>query len=314
MLSKFAILMASLSLWVSVNTYAADDNWFEVEIYIFSHQSKNFEQWPREVKLANTLNSIDMITPLISTDISGVNSGINACTSQDWVAKPEWCNQQIIKTSKAFPSNIPVEISSKSANGKIEDKNTLLMPSSKSEFGELIKRLTTKFNAQGLLHMTWQQNMLPKSQTKPIRILAGKDFSAQFQSDGTEIITNGNEINHLSILDSFVSQNQPLWQLDGTLEIFLNHYLYIDTDLVLRKEGLKTVIPPKVNSFGEINYNINKFDSSDPEATDLENQKISYPFLYAIHLTQNRRVRSDEIHYFDHPDLGMLIQIRKIKQ
>ena len=48
------------------------------------------------------------------------------------------------------------------------------------------------------------------------------------------------------------------------------------------------------------------------EIIDENSQAV--PFLYAFPLTQNRRVRSDEIHYFDHPKMGMILQIRKMEQ
>ena len=38
------------------------------------------------------------------------------------------------------------------------------------------------------------------------------------------------------------------------------------------------------------------------------------PYLMSIPLEQNRRVKSDEIHYLDHPEMGMVIQIRKMAQ
>lgn len=38
------------------------------------------------------------------------------------------------------------------------------------------------------------------------------------------------------------------------------------------------------------------------------------PFLFALPLTQNRRLRSEQIHYFDHPNMGLVLQIRKMVQ
>jgi hypothetical protein len=38
------------------------------------------------------------------------------------------------------------------------------------------------------------------------------------------------------------------------------------------------------------------------------------PFLQTIPLQQNRRVRSGQIHYFDHPQMGIVMQIRKMAQ
>ncbi len=67
---------------------------------------------------------------------------------------------------------------------------------------------------------------------------------------------------------------EPQWQLDGFLKVHLNHYLYITSNLVTRALG----------------------------DTDTS---VSGEF------SQFRRVISGEIHYFDHPQIGMLVQIRR---
>ncbi|MFY8275104.1 CsiV family protein [Pseudoalteromonas sp. SSDWG2] len=66
----------------------------------------------------------------------------------------------------------------------------------------------------------------------------------------------------------------PLWQLDGFLKVHLNHYLYITSNLLVR------------------------------ESVDTDTD-VSAEF------SQFRRVISGEIHYFDHPHIGMLVQIRR---
>ncbi|WP_220733480.1 CsiV family protein, partial [Shewanella morhuae] len=82
--------------------------------------------------------------------------------------------------------------------------------------------------------------------------------------------------------------------------IYLNHYLYIETALNLRKEGRKLM--PVMPS-----------DGTDTSAA-LTTPKVMTPFLMSIPLEQNRRVKSEEIHYLDHPEMGMVIQIRKMAQ
>lgn len=312
MLSRFTVLLMLISVWFSSSVYAANDNWFDVEIYVFSRQSHTSEQWPETVSLANTQGAIDMITPLVSTDISGVNSGINACNSEDWINRPDWCNQQMLQTSTTFPSVLPIDVTPATATQPLVGENTVLLPNTSFQFNQMIDKLTKQPGIQGLLHMSWRQNMLPKTQTQPIRLIAGEDFSKQYQNDGSEIITDDTSITNVTFINTLLmptaTQTKPLWQLDGTLDIYLDHYLYIETDLVLRKQGIKSVTAPLINSFG-----VNTNNSSSIIGQDQQMKQLTYPFLYAIHMLQNRRVRSDEIHYFDHPELGLIIQIRKIK-
>ena len=79
---------------------------------------------------------------------------------------------------------------------------------------------------------------------------------------------------------------QP-WFLDGFIKIHLDHYLYITADF-------------------------NVFNQNDPEkiiknvtASSIDNT------AKLINFSQDRRVITGEIHYFDHPYIGMIIQIRR---
>lgn len=72
---------------------------------------------------------------------------------------------------------------------------------------------------------------------------------------------------------------KPGWFIDGLFNVHLDHYLYINSEF---------------NVFSQI------------QDTPTSNAKsLLVPFK------QNRRVISGEIHYFDHPYMGMIVQIRR---
>ena len=75
---------------------------------------------------------------------------------------------------------------------------------------------------------------------------------------------------------------QP-WFLDGFFKVHLDHYLYITAD------------------FNVYNQEQTKLVKADNENTDSK----------LINFNQNRRVITGEIHYFDHPYIGMIVQIRR---
>ena len=79
--------------------------------------------------------------------------------------------------------------------------------------------------------------------------------------------------------------NKPLqpWFLDGFIKIHLDHYLYITADFNIYNQQDPNVI----------------LHSTNKEVVKL------------INFSQNRRVITGEIHYFDHPYLGMVVQIRR---
>ncbi len=80
---------------------------------------------------------------------------------------------------------------------------------------------------------------------------------------------------------------QP-WFLEGFFKLHLDHYLYITADFNLLSNILQSNTAQSTSSI-----------DADQEATKL------------INFSQNRRVISGEIHYFDHPYIGMIVQIRR---
>jgi len=83
---------------------------------------------------------------------------------------------------------------------------------------------------------------------------------------------------------------QP-WFLDGFFKVHVNHYLYITAD-----------------------FNIMNMSLAQQATQALAASGADTPTVKAINFKQNRRVISGEIHYFDHPYMGMIVQIRRYKR
>jgi hypothetical protein len=225
------------------------------------------------------------------------------------------------------------------------------------EMTELAKKFRWQKSTKPLLHIGWRQPMLARHLAKPIHLFAGKDFSADFDVLGndkhaqesqidadeeaqatfvTQAFIKNENIQETSFLPSvkiidIVAQltlenndpiQSPIWQLDGLLKIYLNHFLFIESDFDLRK-----VEQVKVNK--EIEDNAIAFieeDAAQPvslitktEQLTLDTNPVNHDIsqfvtkLTSHPMKQHRKVRSTEIHYFDHPTMGMVIQIRRFK-
>ncbi|KGJ93546.1 CsiV family protein [Colwellia psychrerythraea] len=81
---------------------------------------------------------------------------------------------------------------------------------------------------------------------------------------------------------------QP-WSIDGLFKVHLDHYLYIDTEFNIIEP---TSASPMINS-----------------KEKLANKESDHTKV--ISFKQDRRVITGEIHYFDHPHIGMVVQIRR---
>lgn len=77
------------------------------------------------------------------------------------------------------------------------------------------------------------------------------------------------------------------WTIDGLFNVHLNHYLYITAE----------------------------FDVANKTLAQHQTALLTNPDdqVKAIRFSQNRRVISKEVHYFDHPYMGMIVKIRRYK-
>ena len=288
-------------LWIT-QAVAQEERWFEVEIYLFERDaSHSQERAPDQVPVTKTTKAVDLISPLFSTDITGATLGLDGCSSTDWATDANKCNEQLESTQVSHVSQIPVNIAASTEQYGVPGGPPTLLSMEQNQFSEIMAKISREPGNKSLLHMTWQQSMLPRHKARPVRLFSGQDFSDRFELNGQTVQTYQSDvvIPQFDFLDVGLTSksHKPVWEIDGTLNIYLDHFLYVETALNLREEGIKS-----------LDISSDSFDE-----TLVKNDKIT-PFLYAFPLTQNRRVRSDEIHYFDHPKMGMILQIRKMEQ
>lgn len=339
MLRQLAVSIATL-IALSHSSLARAEAWFEVEVYIFERQSQSTEQWPMAPIETKTNRAIDLISPVVGQAVVSMINESAPCTlvydadanshcaentspgtNTDATTKmsnggtlaisgPSTASSNAV-TSYRYPSVIPSEIGSGSQAYASQGSGPVLLASSQGQFASIINSLSRERGNRSLLHMTWQQPMMGKSGSVPIRLFAGKNYSASYHFDGRQIVQQAmasamqgaNSTTGMMTETSAPLLPSPVWQLDGTLNIYLSHYLYIETALNLRKEGRKLM--PVAADEASINT---------ATSTAAAPAKVMTPYLMSIPLEQNRRVKSDEIHYLDHPEMGMVIQIRKMAQ
>ena len=127
-------------------------------------------------------------------------------------------------------------------------------------------------------------SQLPELDTSNVEDIIAQLGKQQFFSSD---MIDENSLNTMP-LTPIQNIEQPIqpWFLDGFIRVHLDHYLYINADINILNQNLES-----------------------SQQVDDEGQAITE--LKAINFSQNRRVISGEVHYFDHPYIGMIIQIRR---
>ena len=118
------------------------------------------------------------------------------------------------------------------------------------------------------------------------------------------------------------SQN-AYYELEGYIGFYLKRYLHVDTELWWGDYALPGYLSDNDLPDNNLPNNNLQASSGEPSASPAAGQagpaeraEPSRPETYthrrvvrAAHLKEHRRMRSDEVHYFDHPLMGVLVRI-----
>ncbi|RUO65153.1 Peptidoglycan-binding protein, CsiV [Pseudidiomarina planktonica] len=223
--------------------------------------------------------------------------------------------------------------------GDLDDaRKPFLMPVANHELTELREQLSARGQAQPLLHLSYRQPVFGRGDDYPVHLFAGHNFSDSYDYFGFK--TTGPESNASSFAESDSVNNSQLdriqkllqlvddgsvnfkigddptqqllplrpeywpknlsdqvWELDGLLHIYLvGNYLHIDNKFNLREETRAKEATPTMAAQAE---------------QALQGKVSEQAFLRAYPFAQVRRVISHETHYFDHPKMGIVVQIRR---
>lgn len=124
----------------------------------------------------------------------------------------------------------------------------------------------------------------------------------------------------LPLLIQTGQRSDDLFQLEGTVSIGLGRYLHVGADFWYYEPELgaytETVAEaPLTDTASGLPIEASQGDATDPApATSLSEPALSYRTVvpdgdYRMHLSERRRMRSAELHYLDHPKLGVLVRI-----
>lgn len=157
----------------------------------------------------------------------------------------------------------------------VDDRDTSAfsrLPDAKLHLAGIHERLTDSSDYEVLLHIGWRQ---PASQAdRSAAILLPLNGS---QPPSAAVETSASKTPSSQSPFDHLPQGTRLW---GTLRLVQKRYLHFEADLRYRRDGIG--------------------GAAAEEAAQ----------VYSM--TQSRRMRPGEIHYIDHPVLGLMVQARKL--
>jgi hypothetical protein len=149
--------------------------------------------------------------------------------------------------------------------------------------GGVARNLAASNKYRVLKHFAWRQPVVERREALAIDINAGRDFTNAFP----ERTFRATEFNDQNLIDR---QRKPtqISELAGTVTVAIGQYIHLYTDLVYRKP---VSLPP------ELRASLNRDQT-----------------LVDHGIQSHRRMRSGELHYIDHPLVGIIIEATPIKE
>ncbi|WP_028024071.1 peptidoglycan binding protein CsiV [Enterovibrio calviensis] len=205
-------------------------------------------------------------------------------------------------------------------------KGLQVLPKSNWQLNAEYNRLANHAGFKPLLHTAWRQNDGSKNAMPKLRFTAGKNFGDAYYTDGTP---KNIALNADNAYDSNEKQSGSMYELDGFIRVYVQHYLFIETDLVLREPGERKVL----QDVSEVPAPLSNQPITDIETVSADGSVANLPaeadtfaglqklertyavekYLKPYAFEQKRRMRSGEIHYLDHPLMGLIIQVTRVE-
>ena len=296
-------IAVSVSLLTAGTALAQDDRWFRVELLVFSHESgQTTEQWEPTPALSYPGAARFLINPktvdanleqypaasvvdefgrqiiTLPAEPGADNRSAPAATPNEGLVPPT-----PIPTGPATPDVITAE------QTQLLPTPFIALPAGQREFRGKAAYMQRSGRYRTLFHETWVQPVADQGRALPI------------------------------VLDRSGDTGQwPL--LQGSVKLYLSRYLHLETNLWLNTPGeylpgvWRMPAPPLgPPSLIVVGLPEPELDDTIEEATDIiQEQEVLgpvYPYRHAVLLQQARRMRSTEVHYIDHPLLGVVAKL-----
>ena len=280
------------------------ERWYEVEIILFENLnpvSTGSEQWPLDIEQPDLSNAIDLLH----------NPKAEQSTESKEISTE---TAAVVETVLPVAAEIPAMETDQDKDPYL-DTPFLILPAEQHQLNDAYQKLVDSENYLPLVHVAWRQIISPREQ--PDRIFIHDKLSRPVEEEPLEGVPaieqeaefappSLNFSEEIIAQENDVSPATPEHNLSGIISLGLGRYIHVEADLLLYKPALENStdadFTAAINSQPEPQPFI--FDGNEIEAIDTANIKQTAELF---RIQGNLRMPSKEVHYLDHPLVGMMI-------
>ncbi|WP_371185734.1 CsiV family protein [Thalassotalea maritima] len=197
-----------------------------------------------------------------------------------------------------------------------------LLTSEQLQLANIRQAMSRSKEFRPVLHLGWRQVGKPLAQARPVKLIAGNNhlLAAQSQPNEQTTLTRTDAdsiirqhiIETINATQTMTDASQQIALTAEALSPLVDESTISDADITLAPVMQSKVDAAQAFTFdGLFQVHLNHYLFIDAFFNVLDKNQdgetITIPFK------QTRRVISGEIHYFDHPYMGMIVQIRRFQ-
>jgi len=288
----FMLLLAPL---IGVSSTYADENranWYQIELFVFANTNPNAgsnERWPQNLGLSYPDNLVELIYPTPEIEETGLD------TEQALDPQLEGIKTDVIALEDSLSEAEPEQ--SLDSTGP---EAYAVLPVENKELQKHVNRLLRTGQHRLLFHETWLQPFEDRQKAVSILVRAGEQYDRHYELEGyvTFSVERYLHINTDLWLSNFIStmgSEQMPWPVLPTPPTVIKAQQQIANELNLS------------TSMGSAPMGIGFFGAQRRPFELLFDQQ--YSVERTVVMRQHRRMRSNELHYLDHPLMGILVKV-----
>ena len=285
-----AVLATSLGHGTALAQSDEKQQWYQVELIFFSQSLTDTdaqESWPTDIALAYPLGTVQLAPPQTTKE----NSVVDGFLADGPGSQAERTNT--LDTSSELVTAPPIEPFTQVPDTEYSltaVKNTL--------------QRNSKFRV--LRHLAWRQPIFASDSTKSVVMTGGEKFGEHYELEGT-VALRASRYMHLQT-NLWMTQFYPNYgQQSGYTK-------WPSLPAVPGSEIEETT----AGAVDDLDYSTQWIDAAKDTANFglsgefdpiSESNRPSYIIDNIIYNQQSRKLRTDEIHYLDHPALGIIAKV-----
>ncbi|WP_455375943.1 CsiV family protein [Kaarinaea lacus] len=304
-LSWLIIALTAPNITFAGNKDENDVPWYQVEIIIFANQDQQgmiSETWPEPTSITAS-EFHDLIHP--------EDTLLQGSTTKTGSKAPDFSASATSKMPTPFELMNPSELQ--------------LIP--------IAKKLKSSSKYKTLLHIGWRQPTLHPDDSIPIFIYQGVDTPmvqdptnmSAANSAGNKDTAKGNRFSTVPVTSVTYDSSQygqlmspseidvltgpDLNPFYGTLRLSVSRYLHLEANLNYRVPVVKEEMVPVNMEDAVVGSGFQQNVAFTEQGDAAEMRKQIRRTLQNFNMFETRRMRSKEIHYFDHPLLGIIARV-----